>query len=120
MSQVALGFSPDVSILFQTALLLFLSPQGASNFRWHRVWVIFHNDLTAISREDLSENYTAFQYVPFPNIPSANVIEGSLEARLPTIWANGKAQPGRNSDVEKVRRDKIRDGESQKREDAGA
>ena len=30
------------------------------------------------------------------------------------------AQPGRNSDVEKVRREKIRDGESQKREDAGA
>ena len=30
------------------------------------------------------------------------------------------AQPGRNSDVEKVSRDKIRDGESQKREDAGA
>ena len=29
------------------------------------------------------------------------------------------AQPGRNSDVEKVRREKIRDGESQKREDAG-
>ena len=31
-----------------------------------------------------------------------------------------RAQPGRNSDVEKVRREKIRDGESQKREDAGA
>ena len=30
------------------------------------------------------------------------------------------AQPGRNSDVEKVRREKIRDGESQKRQDAGA
>ena len=30
------------------------------------------------------------------------------------------AQPGRNSDVEKVRREKIRDGESQKREDADA
>ena len=30
------------------------------------------------------------------------------------------AQPGRNSDVEKVRREKVRDGESQKREDAGA
>ena len=30
------------------------------------------------------------------------------------------AQPGRNSDVEKVRREKIRDGESQKKEDAGA
>ena len=30
------------------------------------------------------------------------------------------AQPGRNSDVEQVSRGKIRDGESQKREDAGA
>ena len=30
------------------------------------------------------------------------------------------AQPGRNSDVEKVKREKVRDGESQKREDAGA
>ena len=30
------------------------------------------------------------------------------------------AQPGRNSDLEKVSREKIRDGESQKREDAGA
>ena len=30
------------------------------------------------------------------------------------------AQPGRNSDVEKVSREKIRDGESQKREGAGA
>ena len=31
-----------------------------------------------------------------------------------------EAEPGRNSDVEKVRREKIRDGESQKREAAGA
>ena len=33
---------------------------------------------------------------------------------------DGKAQPGRGSGMEKVRREKIRDGESQKREDAGA
>ena len=46
--------------------------------------------------------------------------EGSLEAKLATIWTDGKAQPGRNSNVEKVRREKIPDGESQKREDAGA
>ena len=44
---------------------------------------------------------------------------------LPTIWTDEKhnqeeAEPGRNSDVEKVKREKIRDGESQKREDAGA
>ena len=30
-----------------------------------------------------------------------------------------QSHAGRNSDVEKVRREKIRDGESQKREDAG-
>ena len=45
--------------------------------------------------------------------------------KLPTIWTDEKhsqeeAEPGRNSDVEKVRSEKIRDGESQKREDAGA
>ena len=47
-----------------------------------------------------------------------------MEAKLPTIWTDGKhsqeeAELGRNSGVEKVRREKIRDGESQKREDAG-
>ena len=45
--------------------------------------------------------------------------------KLPTIrtdenHSQEEAEPGRNSDVEKVRREKIRDGESQKREDAGA
>ena len=45
--------------------------------------------------------------------------------KLPTIRTDDKhsqeeAEPGRNSDVEKVRREKTRDGESQKREDAGA
>ena len=45
--------------------------------------------------------------------------------KLRTIWIDEKhsqeeAEPGRNSDVEKVRREKIRDGESQKREDAAA
>ena len=53
------------------------------------------------------------------------MIEGSLEAKLPTIWTDEKhgqeeAEPGTNSNVEKVRREKIRDGESQKREDANA
>ena len=53
------------------------------------------------------------------------MIEGSLETKVPTIWTDEKhsqeeAEPGRNSDVEKVRREKIRDGESQKKEDAGA
>ena len=53
------------------------------------------------------------------------MIEGSLETKVPTIWTDEKhsqeeAEPGRNLDVEKVRREKIRDGESQKREGAGA
>ena len=44
--------------------------------------------------------------------------------KLPTIRTDDKhsqeeAEPGRNSDVEKVRREKTRDGKSQKREDAG-
>ena len=45
--------------------------------------------------------------------------------KLPTVWTDEKhsqdeAEPGRNLDVEKVRRAKIRDEESQKKEDAGA
>ena len=28
-----------------------------------------------------------------------SIIEESLEAKLPTIWTDGKAQSGRNSDV---------------------
>ena len=46
------------------------------------------------------------------------MIEGSLEVKLPTIWRDGKAEMGRVS-KEKSRSEKIRDGESQKREDAG-
>ena len=50
-------------------------------------------------------------------------IEGGFKSEVPTIWTDEKqsqeeADPGRNSDVEKVRKEKIRDGESQKREDA--
>ena len=37
-----------------------------------------------------------------------------MEAKLPTILADGKAQPGRSSAMEKVRREKIRDGEDQR------
>ena len=47
------------------------------------------------------------------------VIEGSLEVKLPTIWTEGKAEVGRVKE-EKSRSEKIREGESQKREDAGA
>ena len=43
------------------------------------------------------------------------MVEGSLEAKLPTIWRDEKArQLGRSSDMEKVRREKIRDGEGQR------
>ena len=41
--------------------------------------------------------------------------KGSLEVKLPTIWTDGKAQPGRSSDKEKVRKEKVRDGEDQRR-----
>ena len=46
-------------------------------------------------------------------------IEGSLEVKLPTICRDGKAEVGRVR-TEKSRSEKIRDGESQKKEDAGA
>ena len=46
-------------------------------------------------------------------------IEGSLEVKLPTICRDGKAEVGRVRE-EKSRSEKIRDGESQKRQDAGA
>ena len=54
-----------------------------------------------------------------------DLVEGSLETKAPTIWTDKKhsqeeAEPGRNSDAKKVRRETIRDRESQKREDAGA
>ena len=46
-------------------------------------------------------------------------IEGSLEVKLPTICRDGKAEVGRVR-TEKSRSEKISDGESQKKEDAGA
>ena len=42
------------------------------------------------------------------------LVEGSLEAKLRTISTDGKAQPGRSSDMEKVRMEKISDGEDQR------
>ena len=47
------------------------------------------------------------------------IIEGSLEVKLPTVCRDGKAEVGRVR-TEKSRSEKIRDGESQKKEDAGA
>ena len=50
-------------------------------------------------------------------------IEGSLEAKLPTAWTDGKAlqlrQKLRHGESQ-MREDALRHGESQKREDAGA
>ena len=59
------------------------------------------------------------------NASFGHVIQGSLEVKLSTIWTDERhsqeeAEPGRNSDVEKVRREKTGDAKSQKREDAGA
>ena len=44
----------------------------------------------------------------------AALTEGNLEVKLPTIWTDEKhsqeeAEPGRNSDVKIVRREKMRD-----------
>ena len=50
----------------------------------------------------------------FANTP----IEGSLEVKLPTICRDGKEEVGRVSE-ENSRSEKIRDGESEKKEDAG-
>ena len=47
------------------------------------------------------------------------MIGGSLEVKLLTICRDGKAEVGRVSE-EKSRSEKVRDGESQKREGAGA
>ena len=47
------------------------------------------------------------------------MVGGSLEVKLPTICRDGNAEVG-TIRQEKSRREKIRDGESQKKEDAGA
>jgi len=39
---------------------------------------------------------------------SKNVVEGSLEVKVPTIWTDGKAEVGRVR-AEKRRREKIRE-----------
>ena len=41
-------------------------------------------------------------------------VEGSLEAKLPTIRTDGQAQPGRSLAMEKGRREKKRDGKDQR------
>ena len=51
------------------------------------------------------------------DLKAQTIIEGSSGPKVPTIWTDEKhsqeeAELGRNSDVEKVKREKIRDGES--------
>ena len=53
------------------------------------------------------------------DISGIKIIEGSLEFKLPTICRDGKAEV-RRVRKEKSRSEKIREGESQKRENAGA
>ena len=82
------------------------------------------NDLTGTSlgtvdsRADYSLLWPQFRLVKYDNAPrycSKVVIEGSLEAKLPTIWRDENAgQLGRRSGMVKVRREKIRDGQDQK------
>ena len=62
-------------------------------------------------------NHSSFVSKPITN--QLNLIEGSLEVKLPTIWTDGKAEVGRVRE-EKRRREKIRERKSRKKEDAGA
>ena len=62
-------------------------------------------------------NHSSFVSKPITN--QLNLIEGSLEVKLPTIWTDGKAEVGRVRE-EKRRREKIREKKSRKKEDAGA
>ena len=56
-------------------------------------------------------------YMPMKRSVVYGFVEGSLEVKLPTIWRDGKAEVGRVS--QESRSEKIRDGENQKKEDAG-
>ena len=49
----------------------------------------------------------------------AQMIEGRLEVKRPTIWTDGKAEVGRVGE-ENVRRKKIREEKESEKEDAGA
>ena len=62
-------------------------------------------------------NHSSFVSKPITN--QLNLIKGSLEVKLPTIWTDGKAEVGRVR-KEKRRREKIRERKSRKKEDAGA
>ena len=59
---------------------------------------------------------------------SLALIEGNFDSKFPTMWSlwtDGSARPGRNSNMKKIRSEKIRDGKNQRwrkseRKDAGA
>ena len=50
---------------------------------------------------------------------AAQMIEGSLELKLPTIWADGKAKAGRAREEEESVERRSEKRKSQKKEDAG-
>ena len=47
------------------------------------------------------------------------MIEGSLEVKLPPLWTHGKAQPGRKSEERGSEREKVRREKMQVREKVG-
>ena len=48
------------------------------------------------------------------------LIEGSLEVKLPTIWTDGKAEVGSESEKRREEERRSEKRKSQKKEDAGA
>ena len=61
----------------------------------------------------VSPHFMSSQASSYHVIP-CQITKGSLEIKFPTIWADGKARTGSSSGREKVRRERIRDGEDQR------
>ena len=72
-------------------------------------------DIVGFSCKQSTPRFFPCIYIMF----GCGLVEGNLEAKPPTICRDGKAEAGRVSE-EKSRSEKIKDGESQKKEDAGA
>ena len=58
---------------------------------------------------------TTSPLISYRSTTEKRFVEGSIETKVPTMWTDEKhsqeeAEPGRNSAVEKTRREKIRDG----------
>ena len=49
-----------------------------------------------------------------------SIVEGSLEVKLPTIWTDGTAEVGRESEKRRAEERRSEKRKSQKKEDAGA